>query len=367
VPSSPLVQSLPARLAIALLLALSAAAWSVVSTSPVAHAEDIDAISGSPSDGSGEDGRTRFSYQIGPGQGIEDYYMVKNTGTTAQVLKVFGTDAFNADDGGYALLDTAEAPTDAGGWITFEGNVRQLEIPLEPGQSKIVSFTVTVPDNAGPGDHPAGIVISVATGSGQVLVDKRFATRLYVRVPGDIQALLTITSISAAYQPQWNPFTGSATVTATFKNSGNVALGANAAIGVNTYFGIPLGEPNTEEVGELLPGSTRTISFTVDGIGQLGYLNAYVKAQPTVDRDALPTGTLTPTNRDAVLWAIPWWLVIVIAIALLVWVFLRIRRGRDEKAALAWIAYTEEQARIKAGEAKVLEAAGAVGETGRPQ
>ncbi|MCA0216157.1 MAG: hypothetical protein LCH43_02250 [Actinobacteria bacterium] len=364
------LRSLPAaaaRLILVLIVAVLTTGTGLAFGGTAASADDIDAISGGPSDGVIEDGRTRFSYQMEPGQVIDDYYMIKNTGTTAQVLTVFGTDAYNADDGGYALLDTADAPVDAGSWITFEGNVRKLQIPLGPGESRTVSFTVTVPDNAGPGDHPAGIVISVASGSGQVLVDKRFATRLYVRVPGELQPLLTVTSISGAYNPQWNPFTGTTTITATFKNAGNVALGADAIVGVNTFFGIPVGSPGTDEVTELLPGSTRTVSFTVEGIGQLGYLDAYVKAQPTVDDAALNPGVLTPTSRDTVVWAIPWWLVIVIAIALLVWVFLRIRRVRDERAAVAWIAYTEEQARLKAGEAPVLEAAGAVGETDRPQ
>lgn len=356
-----------ARVILAVVIASLTTGTGLALGTSAAFADDIDAISGGPSDGATEDGRTRFSYQMEPGQTIDDYYMVKNTGTTAQVLTVFGTDAYNADDGGYALLDTADAPADAGSWITFDGNARKLEVPLGPGESRVVSFTVSVPDNAGPGDHPAGIVISVASGSGQVLVDKRFATRLYVRVPGELQPILTVSSISGEYSPQWNPFTGSTTITATFKNAGNVALGAKAIVGVNTYFGIPVGAPANEDVAELLPGSTRTVSFTVEGIGQLGYLNAYVKAQPTVDDAALNPGVLTPTSRDTVVWAIPWWLVIVIAIALLVWVFLRIRRVRDERAAVAWIAYTEEQARIKAGEARVLEAAGAVGETDRPQ
>lgn len=313
-----------------------------------AFADDIDAISGGPSNGTSEDSRTRFSYEVEPGQQVEDFYIVKNTGTTAQSLKLFATDAFNADDGAFALLDTADTPVDAGSWVLFEGNVRSLEIPLGPGESRIVSFTIDVPANAGPGDHPAGIVISSTSGSGEVLVDKRFATRLYVRVPGDLQPLMTITSISASYEPQLNPLNGSTIITATFKNSGNVALGAKAVIGVNTFFGIPLGSPQLQEVDELLPGSTRTISFTVDGIAQLGYLNAYVKAQPAVDQDAMRTDAIAQISRDTALIAVPWWLIILAVIAALVWLFLRIRRGRDERAAAAWIEYTEAEAQRKA-------------------
>lgn len=315
-----------------------------------ASADDTDGISGGPANETGPDGRTRYSYQVSPGQQLNDNYVVSNTGTTAQTMTVFATDAFNTDAGEFGLLDTGETPIDAGSWITFEGGAPQLTIPLEPGASQIVPFSFTVPADARPGDHAAGIVISVTSASGQILVDRRVATRLYVRVLGDIQPILTVTNISATYTGELNPVSGEALVTFTLKNTGNVALGASMAIGVNTYLGIGVGPVVTKELEEMLPGSTRSLSIPIAGVGQLGYLDAYVKLQPTVDPDAISPGFLAPVSRDTVLFAMPWWLLILLVVGAVVWLALRIRRARDERAATAWLDYTEAEAHRRAAE-----------------
>lgn len=316
-----------------------------------ALADDTDGISGGPANETGPDGRTRFSYQVSPGQQLNDNYVVSNTGTTAQTMTLFATDAFNTAEGAYGLLDTGVLPTDAGTWITFAGGATSLTIPLEPGATKLVPFSLAVPADAAPGDHAAGIVISVTSPSGQILVDRRVATRLYVRVEGDLQPIMTVSSIAADYTSQLNPLTGDAVVTVTLKNTGNVALAAKMAIGVNTYFGIGVGPVLTQDLDEMLPGSTRSVSVPLSGIGQLGYLDAYVKLQPTVDADAISPGFLAPVTRDTALFAMPWWLLILVVVAGVVWLVLRIRRGRDERAAVAWIDYTESEALRKAAEA----------------
>lgn len=339
------VRRLAATVVVGLLVASGMAA---ASAALPAHADDTDGISGSPSSDTGPDGRSRFSYQVGPGQQLQDYYIVKNTGSTPQMMKVFATDAYNTDDGSYGLLDTGATPADAGGWVTFDQGATVLDIPLDPGASQVIPFTISVPADAAPGDHAAGLVISVTTPEGQILVDRRVATRLYVRVPGDLQPALTISSIAADYSSDFNPFDGSTTVTFTVKNSGNVALGATMVAGVNTYFGIGAGEQSRQELGEMLPRSTRTITMTVDGVGQWGYLSPYIAMQPTVDDDALDPGALTEVKRDTVTLAIPWVLLVLLVIAAAVFGLLRLRRARDEKTAREWIAYTEAEARRKA-------------------
>ncbi len=337
---------IPAVLAMLLLLVFAMSAFPSIAAS----ADDTDGISGGPANETGPDGRTRYSYQVSPGQQLNDNYVITNTGTTAQTMTVFATDAFNTEAGEFALLDTGATPTDAGSWITFEGGASQLTIPLEPGESKLVPFSFRVPGDARPGDHAAGIVISVTSASGQILVDRRVATRLYVRVLGDIQPILTVTNMSATYTGELNPVTGDTLVTFTVKNTGNVALGATMAIGVNTYFGVGVGPVVTQVLEEMLPGSTRSLSIPISGVGQLGYLDAYVKIQPTVDPDAISPGFLAPVSRDAVVFAMPWWLLILLLGAGVVWLVVRIRRVRDERAAVAWLDYTEAEARRKASE-----------------
>lgn len=349
---TPLTRSLTTRLSRALAAAIILGSLVSLSAVSTARADDVDGISGAPADQVGADGRLRFSYQVGPGQHVDDMYIVRNTGTTQQTMTVFATDAYNTDDGGYGLLNTNDAPVDAGSWVRFADGSTQQVIPLEPGQSQLVPFSVDVPADAAPGDHAAGIVISVMSPEGQVMVDRRVATRLYVRVPGDLQPSLTMGSIAASYTGKLNPFTGVASITVTLQNNGNIALSGDLVAGVNTYLGIAATTPVRLEVDELLPGSTRTLTFDVPGVAQLGYLNPYVRVQPTVDEGALDPGQMSEVSRDTVLVAIPWWLVILIGLALAVWLFLRIRGVRDERNAAEWIAFTEAEARRKALEEK---------------
>jgi len=323
------------------------AGLSIVTVALPAHADDTDGISGTPASETGPDGRSRFSYEVAPGQQVTDNYSVSNTGTTAQTMRVFSTDAFNTEDGAYGLLDTDAAPVDAGSWVTFENGAKFVDVPLAPGASQLVTFTLTVPADASPGDHAAGIVISVTSPQGQILVDRRVATRLYVRVPGDLQAALTIGSISSTYQAELNPLDGTTTVTYTVRNSGNIALGGTMIVGVNTYFGIGAAPLVREQLDEMLPRSTRVVTVEVPGVAQLGYLNPYVSLAPTLAENATSPGALTVVHRDTVAVAIPWWLIILVVVGGAIYLYLRVRRRIDTKRADEWVAHMEAEARRK--------------------
>jgi hypothetical protein len=313
-----------------------------------AHADDTDGMSGTPASETGPDGRSRFSYEVAPGQQLTDNYSVTNTGTTAQVMRVFSTDAFNTEDGSFGLLDTDAPAVDAGAWVTFENGAKFVDVPLAPGESKLVAFTLSVPADASPGDHAAGIVISVTSPQGQILVDRRVATRLYVRVPGDLQAALTVGSISSSYESQLNPLDGTTTVTFTVRNSGNIALAGTMIVGVKTYFGISAAPIVREDLDEMLPRSTRVITMSVPGVAQLGYLNPYVSLAPSIAENTTSPGPLTVVDRDTVALAIPWWLIILLVVVGAVYLIARIRRRIDGRRAEEWIAHTEAEARRKA-------------------
>jgi Bacterial protein of unknown function (DUF916) len=338
-----------------LLAALAAGLLAALLGSAPAFADDTDAISAGPGDD-----RTRLSYQLQPGQHLDDEYVVRNTGTTEQTITLFATDAFNTDDGQYALLDTAKKPTGVGTWVLFDGSQASEKLTLPPGQQKTVPFTLVVPADARPGDHAGGIVVSSQKGDGQILVDRRVATRLYVRVPGDLQPALTVADVSADYRATLNPFDGSTAVTFTVRNNGNVALGAHLLVGAKALFGIPAGSVR-QDLPELLPGNTRSLTVVVPHVGQVGYLNPYVELQPTVSPDALNPGPLRPISRDTLAFAMPWWLLAALVVAGGVLLYLRLRRRNDGKRAAAWIAYTEEEARRKANDEREAVSTGTEG------
>lgn len=351
---SPLRTRRPLFLAFAALLAFSVLACSVVTDSFSARAEDTAGIAGAPSDGGKIDQtRSRFSYQVEPGQVIQDEYLVSNSGSTASEVSVYATDAYNLDNGDYALLESNLAPQDVGTWVTFADGSNRMVLSLAPGESRSLPFTVTVPADASPGDHAGGMIISSLTDSDQVKLDRRIATRLYLRVKGDVTALMTVSSISAEYVPSFNPFAGTTNIAFTITNNGNVSLGANAVATVKGLFGIPLSGIVRLEIPEMLPGTSRSMVVPVEGVGQWIFLNPTIGIVGTVDDDAINPGPLPTAERDVPLFVAPWALLIILALAAGVYFFIRWRRKRDLSRAQAWMEFMDSEEKRRASEESV--------------
>lgn len=321
----------------------------------VAIGEETKSISSAPAlDGTIDETRSRFNYRVDPGQTVVDDFYVKNSGTVAQTLVIYATDAFNAEDGGFALLDTSETPKDVGSWIVFEGGVSRVELTLGAGESRVLSFTLAVPTEASPGDHAGGIVVTTQSdGGGQVLVEQRIATRLYARVNGDLLPRLAISSVDATYVGDFfNPFGGTATITTTLSNTGNVSLGADVTAGVKGLFGIPLVQPVVLQVPELLPGTTRTYSFDVTGVGSWIYLNPYIYLLGTIDDGAINPGPMPLLERSVSLLVVPWHFLVGLVLVGAVLVGIRARARSNEERAEQWLAYAAAQASQTKGDKK---------------
>lgn len=329
----------------AIVVALLSGVSGVVLASQTAFAEDQLSISSAPAaDGSIDKERSRFSYQVQPGQSISDEYFVQNTGSAPQAVTIYGTDAYNSENGDYALLDSGVPAQDVGTWVSFEDGSSALSLTLQPGESRVIGFTVNVPADASPGDHAGGIVVSALSDSGQVKLDRRIATRLYLRVEGDVQALMTIGSIDASYEPSWNPFSGTVRLMFTITNNGNVSLGAKDVIQIVGLFGIPFSGLVRDEIPEMLPGTSRTVTIPVDGVGQWMFLTARIDLVATVDPDALTVASLPTAKRDVAFFAVPWGLMFSLVVILLIVVWRRRKKIRDEKRAEEWLAYAAEMA-----------------------
>ncbi len=324
------------RLGALLITALIAVGSTALSAS-TATADDTVGIGIAPAGANGKaDGRSRFTYKVDPGKTITDHVRVTNAGTTPLVVTVFAADAYNSANGDFSLRATNEKRTGASTWVKFNGK-QQLKLTLKRGESRTVPFTVDVPANATPGDHPAG-VLAAATSAGQVKVDRRIANRMYVRVSGDLQPLLTVSSFSGTYHSGLNPFDGSITVSATITNGGNVALEGSSTLSTTTWFGIGVGQTVRVEQPEILPGNTATVSFEIPGVPQAGYGMVRMLVQGGISGDAPDPGPLPVIQRDAFVLAVPWLLVGLVVIGVGVFLLIRWRRKRDELYAEEWAA-----------------------------
>lgn len=320
-----------------------------------AHADDSIGISISPVDARGNpDKRSRFTYQVDPGKTITDHVKVTNVGATGLKITLYAADAYNNEKGDFALQGSDEKPSGAAAWTRFDGKSR-LPLNLTAGQSRVVTFTVTVPADAAPGDHAAGVIASAMASGGQLAVDRRIANRMYVRVSGTLQPILTLANMSATYQGGVNPFDGSLLVNATLENSGNVALEGVATITPTTWFGIGVGQFVRQDLDEVLPGNAVPVSFEVKGVPAVGYVITSMLLQSGISGDAPDPGPLPVITRDTFVLAVPWLLVALIVVAVGVFLFLRWRRKVEEQRAADWDAYHRANAVPAAEEAAVAE------------
>jgi dihydroorotate dehydrogenase (fumarate) len=323
-------------------VAASLLAWTVPAST--AHADDAVGISIAPVDAQGKpDKRSRFTYEVDPGKTITDHVKVTNVGSSPLKITVYAADAYNDEKGDFALQAADEKAAGAAAWTTFDGK-RQRQLQLAPGKSEVITFTVVVPADATPGDHAAGVIASAHTTGGQLVVERRIADRMYVRVSGDLQPILTVSSMSAGYSGGWNPLDGSVQVNATLSNTGNVALEGVVTITPTTWFGIPVGQLVRQDLGEVLPGNSVPVGFQASGVPAVGYVITHMLLQSGISGDAPDPGPLPVINRDAFTLAVPWLLVALIAIGVGVYFLLRWRRTVEAQRAAEWDAYQQAEA-----------------------
>lgn len=335
------------RTAFSVTMAIVAACMmAVLGVVPPAAAEDTIGISARPGNAEGvADGRTRFSFQTETGARIDDYFLVSNTGNVEQIFTVLATDAFNDEDGEFSLLATSEEPAGIGHWVTFENGSNRIEFTLAPGENRLLPFSVDVPENATPGDHAGGLLASVVTPGAEVTLDRRVGTRLYARVAGQLQPQLSISALDAEYLGDWwNPFDGTVRMYYTVRNVGNVALATNTSFGVDTWFAAAAAGPSGDGLPEILPGGARNVTVDVPGVAALLYLAPWVELKPFVDspdpENALP---VVPSSRSAFLLAVPWPLLILLAVVAAGLMFNGWRRRREDQRAEEWERFTARQ------------------------
>lgn len=316
----------------------------------LARAEETQSFSGAPAEGEKIDpNRTNFTYGAQPGQVLEDSYIVLNDGTVPQDITIAATDAFNAEDGSFSLLDVNIPAVDVGTWVTFEGLPSQV-ITLQPGATKVVPFRVSIPADARPGDHVGGVLATVSSVDGQVKLARRVATRLYVRVAGDLQTGLTVSGLSSRYQPSLNPFAGDLVLTYTVQNTGNVSLGSRTVASVSGLFGIPLSGKVEFMVPELLPGATHDVTTVVPGVWQWVWMNAKLSLVGVDTNETMTAGVMPTATREASTWAMPWGLFVLMIAAGFVYLYTRFSRKNNERRSQQWLEYTEAEALLRARE-----------------
>ncbi|MEU5216055.1 DUF916 domain-containing protein [Streptomyces sp. NPDC020807] len=221
--------------------------------------------------------RPYFYLSLDPGTSLTDRVTVTNKTAAPLSFRLYGADAYNTDrDGGFAIRTRAEKQTGAGAWIKVE----RTRITVPPRSAVTVPFTLTVPADADPGDHPGALValderISPSgPGSVAVGVQRAVGARVYLRVNGPTVPALGLEDVTLEQDRPLVPGTGEsgAVVSYTLHNRGNVTLNPKVALRAEGLFGRTLLARDLAHVpSELLPRQKIRLTERWNGSPQLDW------------------------------------------------------------------------------------------------
>lgn len=298
----------------------------------------------------GPDGKTRAAVvnELDPGQSASDSFTVTNLSAERVTFQLTSADGFLNSDGRFDILPSDTPSVDAGTWITLPD-----EVTIDPSATVDVPFTVSVPEDAEPGDHIAGIAAVLITGGqdesgSNVDVESRVGFRVTTRVTGEALPAVEISSVTSDYRLNWNPFQpGRLTIDYTLRNTGNLRFtvaGQVSAQGHSVDYQPAAGQSATE----LFPGDERQLSQQIDDIWPLFLVPGDISIDPQV---TLLDGTpieVEPTVASFTAVAIPLpQLLVLLGLALIIGaVFWDRRRSRKRTEEL--VAEAREEGRREA-------------------
>ncbi|MGP4101448.1 COG1470 family protein [Nonomuraea sp. KM90] len=281
-----------------------------------------------PANAGGPDGRSVIDLELAGGQQVVEHVAVINRSTQPVDFAIDANDGYLTSKGYFDMRPSDTAPTDGGSWIAVPEKVT-----IAAGATSVVPVTVSIPQNATPGDHPAGVTASLETVSGQVRVQNRVGVRLNIRVTGDFVAKVAVTDVRAGYTGSWNPFAaGSVEVTYTVANVGNVRLVTDNRVLTSTFVGeSSWSDPSAAKARELMPGGSRTFVARVPGAWPLGPVGTTVTAIPSPAGQPLPGVTAERVAIDTTVWALPWPQLGFLALLVLAFLAIRLIAARRRR------------------------------------
>lgn len=144
---------------------------------------------------------------------------------------------------------------------------------------------------------------------------------------GELKPALTVEGLHTSYHGTANPFgTGSATVTYTVRNTGNVRLAARQAVRVRYLFGGGAKVAAPRDIPELLPGAAVNITTSATGVVPAMRDTTTVTVDPRPVRGDIQHRVLPRVTRVEDFWAVPWAMLVVLLVAAGALTLLLVRR-----------------------------------------
>lgn len=318
--------------------------------SAAAAAEDDAPVSWSvtPADRSGPDGRVFVEHEVDPGETVKDHLSVRNLGAEKVTFRLSAADGFYNANGRFDMLRSDQESVAAGTWIKLPDSVI-----VAPGATVVIPFSLTVPADAEPGDHAAGIAASVISGAHDdgtgVGVESRVGFKVMTQVTGPLKPAFSVEEVQTDYRLSWNPFrAGDIATTFTVVNTGNIRLMVEGVLDVAGHrVAFPA---KGERRSELLPGEERSYALAVDDVWPRFGFRADLTVAPVATSIAGETVTVPPSATAHFVWAMPWpQLLTLVGVALLL-IALLWNRVRSRRRIETLIEEAEERGQAKARE-----------------
>ncbi|MGP3984116.1 COG1470 family protein [Streptomyces sp. KR80] len=250
------------------------------------------------------DDRAYFYLEGRPGAVLEDAMAVANTGDRPRTVELRGADADNTRSGAFAVRPPGQS-TDTGAWVSLV----RAEVGIPARTRAEIPFTVTVPPDAVPGDHPGAIVVS---GGGREAV-----TRIHLRVTGPTLSALSVEDVSVAEAGS------GALIRYALVNRGNTVLTPRLAVRAEGLFGEVLRRDARALPLELLPGQRVRLTEKWPGPPELDAVDITLTARAAGGAHGAAT-----TSYAAVPWFAAGLLLLVPGAGAGAWCAWRVRRRR---------------------------------------
>ncbi|OIK25620.1 WxL protein peptidoglycan domain-containing protein [Streptomyces malaysiense] len=254
--------------------------------------------------------RPYFYLSAGPGQTLTDKVAVQNRTGEPLTFRLYAADAYNTPrDGGFAVRTVGETMRGVGAWA----RLARSRITVPGHRTVTVPFTLRVPPGAEPGDHPGAIVAldeRVEPGGGKLALGVRRAVgaRVYLRVSGPALPALAVSRPSVSHHQPLLFGTGTAVVSYTLRNTGNVTLRPTVRLTARGLFGRTLLDRRAARVpAELLPGQSVRLTETWRGT-------------PVLDRAEIAVSARAQgasASAGASFRAVPWLLLVLMVLMVL--------------------------------------------------
>lgn len=160
-----------------------------------------------------------FVHEIGLGESVDDAVLLINSSDQSKTVELYATDSVMSSGGAFACKQKVEDKLGVGLWVSLESN----SVVVEPNSTILVPFSITVPQNAGVGEHNGCIAFQtleapVDTSVPGIQLSFRSAIRVAITVPGDIEKSLDFRERVVSTSDD------SIIVTERLYNGGNVSL-----------------------------------------------------------------------------------------------------------------------------------------------